>query len=93
VSRKNQKLVVGLLVSRHAPQSKSERPLSFKVDKELKCNLEHSRILLGFLIDPTNQHKSFQHALSSLARFPGNFSEGHSPKIAPSQSRLTVEFL
>ncbi|KAH1053821.1 hypothetical protein GLYMA_08G300000v4 [Glycine max] len=29
------------------------------------------------MIDPTNQHKNFQHALSSLTCFLRNFPKGH----------------
>src|SRR3954465_5463869 len=38
------------------------------------------RLLSRLSTDPTNQHESFQHALSSLTRFPRNF-----PKVHPSK--------
>jgi len=34
-------------------------------------------VFLGLPTDPTNQHESFQRVLCPLARFLGNFPEGH----------------
>ena len=42
---------------------------------------------------PTNQHKTFQCVLSSLTHFLRTSQEVTHPKIAPSQARLTLEFL
>ena len=39
------------------------------------------RLLLGSMIVPTNQLKTFQRALSSLTRFLGKLSEGHLPRL------------
>ncbi|KAM6595384.1 hypothetical protein CsatA_005908 [Cannabis sativa] len=45
------------------------------------------------MTDPTDQHKCFQRALSSLTRILGKLPR-RSPvlEIAPGQARLTVEF-
>ena len=42
---------------------------------------------------PTNQHKTFQCALSSLTHFLRTSQKVTHPIIAPSQARLTMEFL
>ena len=50
-------------------------------------DLENQLCLLQILMtDPTNQHKTFQHALSSLTRFLGNFPEGQLYNLIPAQS-------
>ena len=44
--------------------------------------------LVGSMTDPTNQHKTFQYALSSLAHFLGNFPEGHPSQNCSKPSTL-----
>lgn len=43
--------------------------------------------------DPTNHHESFQHAMSSLARFLGNIPEGHPSKYYSKLSMLNYGVL
>lgn len=45
------------------------------------------------MIVPTNQHETFQCALSLLTRFLENFPGGHPSLNTRSQECLTVEFL
>jgi hypothetical protein len=47
---------------------------------------------LGSYIVPTDQHKSFVCALSSLMRTRENFPVGDPSQISPSQARLTWRF-